>query len=99
MVLEGFCNIILIYEPFPHYWNQKIYPFDLHSVIECFFMIIFCIPFHSVETCGRTNILAKNATDIVLKIKLQQLVFILTSIWLLCTSEIVGLEKFLEFVK
>ena len=102
MVLEGFCNILLIDESFHHYWNQNIEPFDLHSVIGCFYDNIF-YTIAQWETGDRTNILTwpifkKNATDSVLKIKLRSLVCILASIWLLCISEIVGLEKFLEIV-
>ena len=56
----------------------------------------------SAETCDRTNILAYNIFETPPLIGFKKLgchIFVCTlvSIWLLHTTKIIGLEKFLEF--
>ena len=54
---------------------------------------------HSVETCGRTNILAQSLFKTLLQKvfeKMQKMFSTSASIWLIRTTKIIGLDKFLE---
>ena len=66
----------------PRFWESKPMPEKTNPK-----------PLHSVKTFGRSNILAKHLFKSMLRISLSKFVCTLASVWLICTTKIVGLGR------